>query len=387
MDGKKKDESMNKFAKLFSATKIAKVEIKNRITMAPLFLGMAEIDGTAGDLIVDHYREMGASGVGMVVIENAAVDPSGMGTVKMLRADSDDFLPGLKKLAEAINSGGAKAFQQINHTGRYSYHAERWGPSLIKYDYVTVREMPRDEIARTVQAYASAARRIRQAGFDGVEIHGGTGYLIVQFLSNRTNHRTDEYGGSLENRMRFPLEVVEAVRKAVGEDFPVGYRFQADELLPDGLHLEETLKYARELELRGVAYLSVMAGNYDSFFLPEYIEEEKKEGYQVRFAAEVKKVVSPKVPVITAGRIQKPEMAEEIIATGKADLIGLARVLLADPLWPRKVSGEIAEPVNQCEAGCMFCWKRVMKAKISYCIRWPKARREAFQARIGEKPK
>jgi len=377
---------MSEFPKLFSPFKVGNIELKNRITMTPLFLGMAELDGSVGELILDHYREMGSSGVGMVVVENASVDISGMGTVKMIRADSDNFLPGLKTLAQTIKSGGAAAIQQINHTGRYAYHAERWGPSLIKYEYVTVREMPKEEIARTVQAYASAARRVKEAGFDGVEIHGGTGYLLVQFLSARTNRRNDEYGGSLENRMRFPLEVVEAVRKAVGDDFPVGYRFIADEWLPDGLHPEETLQYARELDKRGLAYLSVMAGNYDSFFLPEYIEDEKKEGHHVHFAAEVKRAV-PKVPVITAGRIQRPEMAEEIVATGKADLIGLARVLLADPLWPKKAAGEISDPINPCQPGCAFCLKRIMKAKISYCIRWPNARREAFQARIGDKPK
>ena len=254
----------------------------------------------------------------------------------------------------------------------------------MRFGEIVIREMPREEINRTAEAYASAALRVKKAGFDGVEIHGGTGYLLVQFLSSRSNRRTDDFGGSLENRMRFPLMVVDAVLKAVGRGFPVGYRFLADEWLPDGLHIEETGIYARELEKRGIAYLSVMAGTYDSFMTPDYVAAERNEGYMVRFAEGVKKAVTNAV-VITAGRIQSPEKAEEIIATGKADAVGLARVLFADPLWPKKAAGQLTDPINPCESSCSFCMKRLMSMKKSYCIRWPKQRKEDFLARIGEK--
>jgi 2,4-dienoyl-CoA reductase-like NADH-dependent reductase (Old Yellow Enzyme family) len=244
-------------------------------------------------------------------------------------------------------------------------------------------EMAKEAIGQIVELFANGARIVQSAGFDGVEIHGGTGYLLVQFLSNRTNWRTDEYGGSLENRMRFPLQVVDAVRRAVGEEFVVGYRFLADEWLPDGLHLEETTVFADELDKRGIAYLSVMAGTYDSFFSAEYQEQEKQDGYMTHFSAAIKKAV-PTMPVIAAGRIQSPETAEQILQDGSADLIGLARVLFADPLWPKKAAGILTEPIIECERSCMLCMKRAMIGRPAYCSRWDKAHRQEFFKRIKE---
>ena len=178
-------------------------------------------------------------------------------------------------------------------------------------------------------------------------------------------------------------QVVEAVMDAVGQDFSVGYRFLADEMLPDGLQVEETRVYASELAKRGVAYLSVMVGTYDSFYLPEYKEMEREQGYMVKFAHEVKAAV-PGTPVIAAGRIQSPEFASNIIEKGEADLIGLARVLFADPLWPKKARGEIKEPIVACEPTCSLCMQRVMKGKPAYCSQWSKERREVFSKKIGE---
>jgi 2,4-dienoyl-CoA reductase (NADPH2) len=244
--------------------------------------------------------------------------------------------------------------------------------------------MTEDDIERTIEAFATSARRVKEVGFDGLELHGGTGYLIVQFLSPRINKRIDAYGGSLENRMRFPLRVVDAVLKAVGPDFPVGYRFMADEWLPDGLHLEETALYAKELEKRGVAYLSVMAGTYDSFFIPEYVEAEKKEGYMVPFARQIKEAVTH-MPVITAGRIKTPEFANRLIEEKQADLVGLARVLFTDPLWVRKAQGTVAEPIVSCEPTCSLCMNRLAGGKPIFCSRWDRTRQKKFLERIGEK--
>jgi len=202
-------------------------------------------------------------------------------------------------------------------------------------------------------------------------------------LSRRTNHRTDLYGGSIENRMRFPLAVFDAVKAAVGDDFPVGYRFSADEEVPDGLHPAETTILAKELEKRGVAYLSVMAGSYDAFNLSEYREKEKKEAYMAHYAGEIKGAAR-KTPIITAGRIKKPEIADKILREGTADLIGLARVLLADPLWPQKARGEVGKPIVECDPNCSFCTKRTSSGKPAFCARWEKARRQAFLEKVGE---
>jgi len=366
---------------LFTPFDIKHLTLKNRITMAPLFLGYANADGTVSPLLLDHYKEMAASGAALIVVENAAVDPSGLGSPFTIRVDHDRFLPGLHDLARIIHEQGALAFLQINHAGRYAFTPERLAPSPFKTGDVLPREMSLDDIERMVEAFGEAAGRVKAAGFDGVEIHGGTGYLIVQFLSPRTNLRQDGFGGSLEDRMRFPLMVVERVIEATGGDYPVGYRFLADEELPEGLHPEETGFFARELQKRGPAYLSVMAGTYDSFFLPQYLEKEKEEAYMAHFAGTIKKTV-PQTPVITAGRIQTPETAVKILEQGTSDLIGLARVLLADPLWPQKA--RTGEPIVRCEPSCSLCMKRVMKGRPAFCTQWDKKRRQSFMERIGE---
>jgi 2,4-dienoyl-CoA reductase (NADPH2) len=374
---------MTEYPLLFQPYTIQGLNLKNRITMAPLFLGYGEADGRVSPLLLDHYREMAASGVAMVVVENAAVHETGLGSPLVIRTDHDRYLPGLAQLAQAIQEAGALAILQINHAGRYAYTPERLAPSEFITGGITPKAMSSDDLELMVAAYASAASRVREAGFDGVEIHGGTGYLLVQFLSHRTNQRTDDFGGSLENRMRFPVQVVEAVRKAVGSGYPVGYRFLADELLPDGLKVEETVVIARELGKRGLAYLSVMAGTYDSFFLPEVSAAEKSEAYMVSYAKRIKEAC-PEMPIIAAGRIQLPETAEGILTRGEADLIGLARVLLADPLWPQKVAGKLPHPIVKCEPNCFLCTKRVMMGRKAFCAKWTKERRQAFLAGIGE---
>jgi 2,4-dienoyl-CoA reductase-like NADH-dependent reductase (Old Yellow Enzyme family) len=370
---------------LFTPLRVQGLTLKNRIIMAPLYLGYANPDGTVSRLTLDHYSEMAGSGAGLIVVEHTMVHPSGIATPNCLRIDNDRYIPGLSELAGVIKDEGALAFLQINHCGRYAFAAsEKWTPSPISVGETITKEMTREQIDQAVQSYAAAAKRVKEAGFDGVEIHGGMAYLIVQFVSPRTNHRTDIYGGSLENRMRFALAVVDAVKVAVGEGFPVGYRFSADEEMPDGLHPKETVVLAQELEKRGVAYLSVMAGSYDAYSRSEYREKEKKEAHMVHYAAEIKRSV-PRTPVITAGRIKTPETAEKILREGKADLIGLARVLLADPLWPKKAKGVVKEPIVACDPTCSFCMKRTGSLKPAFCARWDKLRRQAFLAKTGER--
>lgn len=366
------------YSNLSTPLKVNGLTLKNRITMTPLYLGYANPDGTVSPLLLDYYREMAASGVAMVVVENSAVQASGLGSPFTLRSDHDRYLRGLRKLAETIKREGALALLQINHAGRYRFMPKMVAPSPIKTGDNTPEEMTTDQINKTIASFAAAANRTKKAGFDGVEIHGGTSYLIIQFLSPKTNHRTDKYGGILENRARFGLEVLEAVKLAVGEEFPVGYRFNADEWLHDGLHVEETGYVAKELEKRGVTYLSVMAGSYEAINLPEYLEQEKKESYMAKFAGEIRKVLKH-TPVIAAGRINSPKAAESLLANGTADLIGLARVLLADPLWPKKALGESDIPIVQCQSSCSLCLKKVMKGEPVFCSQWPEDRRANFE--------
>lgn len=368
---------MSAYPRLFSSCRLGPLTLKNRITMAPLFLGYGKPTGEISPLLLDHYREMASSGAAMIVVENAAVDPGGLGSPFTLRIDQDSFLAGLKELAAIIKGQGAVAAIQINHAGRFAWTTETLAPSAVAAaGKVAPRALTGEEIRELPGKFAAAALRAKQAGFDLVELHGGTGYLLAQFLSPRTNRREDAYGGSFDQRLRFPLEVIQAVREALGPEFPVGYRFLADEWLPDGLQLGEAREIARRLAEAGLVYLSVMGGTYESFFLPERKEQERQQGYMTDLAAAVKSGVD--IPVLTAGRIQEPGFAEALLVAGKADLIGLARVLLADPLWPIKAGEGRAAEIVSCEPTCSLCHRRVMKGQPVICSQWPKEKRERF---------
>ena len=368
---------------LFTPLRVRTLALKNRIVCLPLYLAYPEPDHEVNALVLDYYGEMADSGAGLVIVENVTVEPCGLGNPRTLLVSGDEFVPGLSRLARTIQARGVPAVVQIHHAGRYARRPDRIAPSAVETWGAWPKPMEAPDIDRVIAAFAAAACRAREAGFDGVELHGGTGYLLAQFLSPRTNLRQDGYGGGLEGRMRFPLEVVQAVREAVGGDYPVGYRFLADEYVPGGLTLEESIPFARALARAGIAYLSVMTGCYDSFMLPGYLEEDRTEAFMSRHAQAVR-VAVPGVPVIAAGRIQRPETAEAVLRGGMADLVGLARVIFADPLWPRKASGEIAEPINPCIPTCNLCVKRISVQKPAFCGRWSKERRERFLRRIGE---
>jgi 2,4-dienoyl-CoA reductase (NADPH2) len=368
---------------LFSPLAIEALTLKNRLTMAPLYLGYAGEGGTVSEMLLEHYRLMAQSGVAMVVVENSTVDhPLGSGSHRTLRADTDANLDGLSQLAAVIRQAGALACLQINHAGRFAQAVpEAVAPSAVETFGRTPRALERAEIAVLIEKYASAAARAKAAGFDLVELHGGTGYLLAQFLSPKTNQRTDAYGGSLEYRQRFALEVVAGVQAAVGK-FPVGYRFLADEWLPDGLQLDESKRFAVHLARAGIAYISVMGGTYESFFLPAVAKRSKVPGYMLDLAAEIRSVVD--APVIAAGRLATGEIAERALAAGQTDLIGLARVLWADPKWPQKVrDGREAEIVH-CNPDCGdACMQMVMKGRPAICVAWPEEKMKAWRAKFA----
>ncbi|MCB2227281.1 MAG: NADH:flavin oxidoreductase [Desulfarculaceae bacterium] len=371
---------MSTYPHLFSPLDLGGLHLNNRVTMAPLYLGYARADGLVNRRLRDHYAELGASGAAMIMVESASVHPRGAGTPYTLRADHDEFIDGLSRLAELIHQGGAKAGLQINHAGRFAHHGGvPLAPSAVPVGEMTPMAIERDDLPELADYYAEAAWRVKRAGFDLVELHGGTGYLLSEFLSPRTNTRGDEYGGSLENRLRFPLQVIEGVRHAVGPDYPIGYRYLADEWLPDGFQLSEAILAAPILARTGLAYLSVMGGTYESFFLPERQAQEKEPGYMLSLAAAVKKAVD--IPVIAAGRIQDPALAEKAIAEGQCDLVGLARVLLADPRWPKKALEGREDEIVACQPTCNLCFSRVGKGLPIFCSQWPADKRERFATR------
>ncbi|MDY6792092.1 MAG: NADH:flavin oxidoreductase [Thermodesulfobacteriota bacterium] len=357
------------YTHLFSELNVGGVTLKNRLTMAPLYLGYAGDGGTVSQLLLEHYRLMAKSGVAMIVVENSTIDhPTGSGSDRTLRSDTDENNDGLKKLSSTIKQEGCVACLQINHAGRFAGVNQPVAPSAVETFGKVPQALNKADIRKVVNQFADAALRVKNTGFDMVELHGGTGYLLAQFLSPRTNQRNDEYGGSLENRQRFALEVVNAVKNKVG-DFPVGYRFMADEWLPDGLQLDESVRFARSVESEGIAYLSVMGGTYESFFLPDIISKSRENGYMVDLSAAVKNKVH--IPVIAAGRIATGSLAESILEEKKADLIGLARVLWADPQWPEKIMQGKENDIVHYDPGCGdTCMKLVMKRKPAFCVRW-----------------
>ena len=370
--------------------------------MAPLFTGYAHGDGRVSRLTLQHYKKLAGGGAAMIVVANAVVDQSGTLSRYSLRVDDDQFLPGLRQLSEAIKQEGASAVLQINHGGRFSSGEDVYGPSSVSITDINIggfyktalksrnfqhllsvlseafqqraqrlKVMTIADINSVIEAYTRAACRAKASGFDMVEIHGGTGYLPVQFLSPRTNRRKDEYGGVLENRMRFPLELFRSVKNGVGPDFPVGYRFLADEWLKGGFSLEESKVFAGRLSDLGVGYLSVTGGTYESFFDPEVINKSQEPGYMVCLAEQIKALVD--CPVITTGRITNPELAEDILENEKADLIGLARPLFVDPLWPQKARAGKQHTIVPCE-NCGTCFQMIFTDRPALCSLWDKAR-------------
>jgi len=364
------------YRNLFKPMRLDGLRLKNRITMAPLYLGYAALGGTISPLLLHHYKEMARSGASLIVVENASITPNGSGSPRTIRCDHNRYLSGLEKLSRTIKDERCLASLQINHAGRFAYVEDPVAPSEVQTFGKIPRALTRKEITNIQKQYANAALRAKKAGFDMVELHGGTGYLLAQFVSPGTNKRTDSYGGPIESRIKFPLEVLKRVKDTVG-DFPVGYRFLADEWLPDGLNLKESVVLAKALEENGVAYISAMGGTYESFFLPEIIKKSKKPGYMVSLASTVKKKV--RVPVITAGRISTPAKAESILKDKRADLIGLARVLWVDPEWPKKARRGSYQSTLKCSPICDACLKLVMQGKPAICPKWSKEKKEFYR--------
>jgi 2,4-dienoyl-CoA reductase (NADPH2) len=364
------------YKNLFKPIQIKGLRFKNRITMAPLYLGYAGQGGKVSPLLLHHYREMANSGAAMIMVENASITPGGSGSPRTIRCDHNRYLKGLQTLAETIKRQRCLAGLQINHAGRFAHVPEAVAPSAVPAFGRTPRALTGREITTIQKQFANAALRVKKAGFDLVELHGGTGYLLSQFVSPRTNRRSDSYGGAIENRIQFPLEVLKRVKDTVG-DFPVGYRFLADEWLPDGLKPKESIVLARALEREGVGYISVMGGTYESFFLPHIVQKSKRPGYMLSLAAAVKRGVG--VPVITAGRISTPLKAESILKEQKADLIGLARMLWVDPEWPKKARSGKDRSIRKCSPKCDACFQLVMKGRPAFCPRWSRDTRKTYQ--------
>lgn len=327
-------------------------EVRNRTVLPPMLSGYAT-GGRATSKLVNYYSRQAAGGVGLLVVEATCVDATGLTWDEHLRADHDRYLPGLAELARRVKSHGARVLLQIHHGGRQTHILEEAvAPSAVACPRVKVptRALELGEVRRLERAFARAARRAAEAGFDGVEVHGAHGYLVNQFLSPHTNRRTDEYGGGLDGRLRFALRVVEGVRRALGPRRILGFRISADEFLPAGLEPGESVEMMRRLVEAGVDLVHVSAGTYESLFSGRHARRILKgPGRYLPLARRMRRAVE--APVIAVGQLDEPSLARRAVARRWADMVAVGRGMLADPEWPRKVlkrrDGEILR--------CVYC--------------------------------
>ncbi|MEE9491507.1 MAG: FAD-dependent oxidoreductase [Dehalococcoidia bacterium] len=351
--------------KLFEPVKIGKLELKNRIVMPALNTKFGTEFGAVSERSIAFYEERAKGGVSLIVIENTCIDwPVGKAGTSPIRADEWKFVHGLHDLAEAVHPYGVKIATQLQHTGRQgSSLTSAEGQQLVAPSAIpclpTGGEMPREltieEIEGLIGKFVLGATLTKVAGFDAVELQAAHGYLITQFMSPHSNKRNDEYGGDFEGRMKFALRIVEGVRLAVGPDFPIIIRLNGDEHIEGGLTLEDNKLIAQRLESAGVDALSISAGIYESppWYSRIFPAMGMPMGCNVPLAAEIKKVVN--IPVIVAGKLGNPLLAEEVLKDGKADLIAMGRPLLADSELPRKAAeGRLDDirPCLSCNEGC-----------------------------------
>ena len=331
----------NDYPHIFSPLTVKNMTIKNRIVMMPMGTNYGEQNGEMSFLHINYYEQRAKGGTGLIIVENASIDsPQGSNGTTQLRIDHDNYLPRLFKFRENIHRYGTKIAIQINHAGA-SAISSRINMQPVSASDVPSKEggeiprpLSREEILHIVKKYGEAAKRAQTAGFDAVEIHAGHSYLISQFLSPITNKRTDEFGGSVENRTRFCRMVIDEVRKQVGPFFPIMLRLSADELMEGGNTLDDTLEYLDYLQ-EEVDIFDVSCGlngsiqyQIDANYLPD--------GWRSYMAKAVKEKFNK--PCISMGNIRDPKVAERILADGDADLIGMGRGLIADPAWVNKVA-------------------------------------------------
>jgi 2,4-dienoyl-CoA reductase-like NADH-dependent reductase (Old Yellow Enzyme family)/thioredoxin reductase len=348
---------MKRPGRLFSPIRIGSIELRNRIVLPAIGSCFATFEGEITDRSINYYAARARGGAGLITLENTIVHPSGKAfTIPVLY--DDRFIPRLRDLANAVHAEGAKIFVQLAHQGRQMSSAITGSPLLAPspipspmYNEMP-REMSKEDIEELVEAFSAAAQRAKEAGCDGVEIHGAHGYLICTFMSPRSNKRTDEYGGSLSGRLKFPLDIVNRVRAKCGEDFPICFRLSWDEVAEGGIEPDEVVIICRILADAGVDALSISRGSDDyRWYVPPF-------GHPIalnaEFAGRVKKAVD--IPVIVAGRIHDPLVAENILEEGKADIIAMGRALIADPDLPKKAqAGQLGDiiPCIACNQGCL----------------------------------
>lgn len=386
---------------LFSPMKIGSCEIKNRIVMSPMLMGFGQFDGCVTEQLMDYYEERAKGGTGLIITEITRInDKHGAAAFAQLGMSHDYQIDGMREFAERIHRHGAKLFVQLHHPGRQNVGlaigtvpvciactrmfksfpktlfktAPKIAPFLSKhkislasvsasacepayYAGGRVRALRHGEVKKVIRQFVEGAVRCKKAGVDGIELHATHGYLIQQFLSPNTNQRTDEYGGSFENRLRFVKEIIDGIRKECGEDFPIVVRLTIDEFYDKigkrgkGYGFDEGIKYAKAISAMGIDAIDVSSGGYDTFNY--WLEPTSFDlGWRKYLAAAVKKEVN--IPVIAANLIRSPEQAERQLEEGAQDFVSLGRPHIADPHWTEKAQTGREKEIKRCIC-CLYC--------------------------------
>jgi len=376
---------------VFESIRIGGLDLPNRLVMAPVKTGFGDMSGEVTDRLIAYYRRRAEGGVGAVIVEPLYVDPAGKEHPRQLGIEAEAKVVGLRRLVEAIHAGGARAFAHLNHAGRAANTKASGRPPEAPSELVcpttgaTARAMTEERIEELVRVFAAAARRAREAGFDAVELQSGLGYLLAQFISPRTNLRTDAYGGDPKRRERFARAVVAAVREAIGGAMPLTARISASEQVEGGLDLEAGRRLASRLVAWGVDAIHVASGSacdsppwyYQHMSLPQRFNEE--------LAGEIRKGLG--APVIAAGRLGDPEHLRQVLASGQADLVALGRPLVADPDLPRKLEQGRAEQVMICGSCLQGCLAGVKSGAGLACIVNPEVGHEAEPEARAPRPR
>ena len=431
------------FPKLFEPWKIGTCEIPNRIELVPALMEVAELDGTAGDRLIEYYTERARGGTGLIMTEVTRIsDFTGTTGPRQLSVTTDRCIPGLTNLANSIHEAGSKVFVQLHHPGRQTYqlvvtawkisdvigrHWDGWwnifftltnfmdffDQQIFHHVYLRtvsasadipadlactpihesqkVRALTIPEIQHLEDQFAEGALRCKKAGIDGVELHISHGYFLQQFVSPYTNQRTDEYGGSLENRLRIIKNIINKIHALCGPDYPIAARFTADEYYRNfgydvGYTIDDAVEIAPLLEQYGIQYLDLSAGSYDC--MNTWCEPTSYDlGWRKENAKRIKEVVS--IPVGQTGVIRMPEQAEKLIEEGYQDVIGMARPLFADPDWANKAKEGRSDEINRC-ISCLYCLESMMSNALAgglpgQCAVNPRCCNELMYDKVPEK--
>lgn len=357
---------------IFQPLRVKSLHMKNRIGIPPIGSNFAALDGAIRDEHINYYIRRALGGPGLIIVENVNIDyPMGTNGTTQLRLDDDQYIPGIFTLVEKLQALGTAVSVQLNHAGAGAYAGRLNGAEMVSASNIPAKQgmkAPRPlevkEIEDIAEKFGQGARRAKQAGFESVEIHAGHAYLLSQFLSPYYNRRTDAFGGSPENRARFPKMVAQAVRRAVGPNFAVSMRISADEMFPEGNSLKDTLQLL-EVFADDIDIFNVSAGIMESLWFT-MDRADLEDGWKANLAEAIRKRFGK--PVMVAGNIRKPATAERILAEGKADIILIGRGHIAEPDWVKKTAAGLEDqirPCISCNIGC--CGNRMGGSKPIRC--------------------